>query len=628
MRLFCVAVLSALFVCIASVHAQQCVENPDGQWNCTGAIVSDDANAGNLPNQLLMIENYDADVTPLSQCTATESNVPGKHCCVFHDADKTANLVPGWRCGSAWYPLSGADVLDVRGYGAVCDGTTDDTAAVSAAISAATSGQGVRLCAPSTVGALAITTTEVYLLLPAGAITQTDTWTFTSLYGGGILGQGIESQLVWDGAQGKPAIAIVDCQDSRFEQFKLEVNTGKVLDVGIALWNDSSLSAVSPRSRTFRGVIVDGGVAGASSRLGLSGIEWAAPANATCTASRAPWWCCTGSGTGSCPATSDTNNDLDSLEQVKVVNGPGSSSPFTAFKVGHSQSVGHTFINCEMRSAGYGVSNYGPTNSGHFNWFAGSGGANGTDFYLAPNAGARPITIDGWDSENSFELLDTPGPASSQQPIILRGIRWNPDAAASGNIVSIRNRGPLTLSSNRLGLNSTSTTIFADISGSNVANHSATNNLFKTTASAPLLTVGNDDYIQWELTGNLQDNGGTITRIPDRRKQQRCIVVENLAATDDGFEFWQTETPVLVTSIGCRCRGACSTVATFTLKDRGGTGMTITGTNPTCATTGDATYAAVTANNSLVAGEGVAFDVTNSPTTGDTYTVCITYYGE
>jgi len=51
--------------------------------------------------------------------------------------------------------------------------------------------------------------------------------------------------------------------------------------------------------------------------------------------------------------------------------------------------------------------------------------------------------------------------------------------------------------------------------------------------------------------------------------------------------------------------------------------MTITGTNPTCATTGAATYTTVTANNTLAAGDGINFSVTNIPTTGDTYTLCI-----
>lgn len=104
-----------------------------------------------------------------------------------------------------------------------------------------------------------------------------------------------------------------------------------------------------------------------------------------------------------------------------------------------------------------------------------------------------------------------------------------------------------------------------------------------------------------------------------------CGVIESLAATDDNYAFFMQNDPVTITGVGCNCRGTCTTPATFTLEDRGGNQMTITGTNPTCATTGAATFAAVTAGNQLTAGEMAAFDVTNSPTTGDTYALCVEY---
>ena len=102
------------------------------------------------------------------------------------------------------------------------------------------------------------------------------------------------------------------------------------------------------------------------------------------------------------------------------------------------------------------------------------------------------------------------------------------------------------------------------------------------------------------------------------------VVIESLTDADDNFAFYMANDAITVTGVGCNCRGTCSTLATFTLEDRGANAMTITGTNPTCATTGAATFAAVTAGNSLTAGEMVAFDVTNTPTTGDTYGLYIT----
>ena len=104
-----------------------------------------------------------------------------------------------------------------------------------------------------------------------------------------------------------------------------------------------------------------------------------------------------------------------------------------------------------------------------------------------------------------------------------------------------------------------------------------------------------------------------------------CAVLESLISTDDNYAFYMANDSIKVEGIGCNCRGTCSTLATFTLEDRGGNAMTITGTNPTCATTGTATFVAVTAGNQLTAGEMVAFDVTNTPTTGDTYTLCINF---
>lgn len=106
-----------------------------------------------------------------------------------------------------------------------------------------------------------------------------------------------------------------------------------------------------------------------------------------------------------------------------------------------------------------------------------------------------------------------------------------------------------------------------------------------------------------------------------------CYDQRGIAATDDNFVFFMADRAVTITSVGCRCVGTCSTPPTFTLEDNSGNAMTITGTNPTCATTtGNATYAAVTAANSLVAGEAVAFDVTNTPVaTTDWVILCITY---
>lgn len=126
------------------------------------------------------------------------------------------------------------------------------------------------------------------------------------------------------------------------------------------------------------------------------------------------------------------------------------------------------------------------------------------------------------------------------------------------------------------------------------------------------------------LSGGVYTGAGTTTSC-----NQECAIIKDLAATDDNFEFWQPNKAVTLIGVGCRCRGTCTTAATFTLEDRGGNAMTITGTNPTCATTGNTTYSAMTtdADNNLASGEGVAFDVTNTPNPdgADEYTICVSW---
>lgn len=105
-----------------------------------------------------------------------------------------------------------------------------------------------------------------------------------------------------------------------------------------------------------------------------------------------------------------------------------------------------------------------------------------------------------------------------------------------------------------------------------------------------------------------------------------CTTKGTLVAADDDWPIFMPFFPVTVVGFGCNCQGTCGgTMATLTLEDGGGNAMTVTGTNPTCATTGNATFAAVTAGNSLQAGETVAFDVTNTPQTGNNYIVCVRY---
>ena len=120
-----------------------------------------------------------------------------------------------------------------------------------------------------------------------------------------------------------------------------------------------------------------------------------------------------------------------------------------------------------------------------------------------------------------------------------------------------------------------------------------------------------------KIAGADWDNARTVAT-----NHPKCAIVENLAAADDNIEVFIASIPGTITAVGCHCRGTCTTKAEISLEDRAGNAMTHT--TPTCSeTTGTTTYQTVTAANSLISGEGLAFDVDNavSPET-DTYSIC------
>lgn len=102
----------------------------------------------------------------------------------------------------------------------------------------------------------------------------------------------------------------------------------------------------------------------------------------------------------------------------------------------------------------------------------------------------------------------------------------------------------------------------------------------------------------------------------------KCGIFEDLAAADDNFELYMADDAITITQFGCHCRGTCTTVAELSLEDRAGNAMTQA--IPTCSTgTNNSSFAVLSGDNLLLAGEGLAFDVDNavSPET-DAYSIC------
>lgn len=105
-----------------------------------------------------------------------------------------------------------------------------------------------------------------------------------------------------------------------------------------------------------------------------------------------------------------------------------------------------------------------------------------------------------------------------------------------------------------------------------------------------------------------------------------CVTITDLISTDDNFQVFVADRDITVTQVGCRYEGTGTTVATVALENaKTGTGMTHTA--PTCVTGNNtATFQSVSANNAITSGDGIRFDVTNTPAPlTDDYTICFRF---
>jgi hypothetical protein len=147
-----------------------------------------------------------------------------------------------------------------------------------------------------------------------------------------------------------------------------------------------------------------------------------------------------------------------------------------------------------------------------------------------------------------------------------------------------------------------------------------------TQGASPSLTTAGQVGLDSTVNQMLWHIGGAV-RV-DSPVKEVCAMVPDLAATDDNFEFWMPPYAVTVTDAACHCRGTCAAaLPSFQFTDRTGTAMTGT---PTCSTgSTNSTFTALTgAATALAEGEGLRFNVTNSPlgTDGaDEYTICVKY---
>ncbi len=100
---------------------------------------------------------------------------------------------------------------------------------------------------------------------------------------------------------------------------------------------------------------------------------------------------------------------------------------------------------------------------------------------------------------------------------------------------------------------------------------------------------------------------------------------DKLAAADDNYEFFIANLPMTIESFGVHCSGTCTTTAEISLEDRGGTPMNHSVVAASSGSEQTRIYT-VTGDNTLATGEGLCFDVDNTPVPEtDSYTLMVTY---
>lgn len=229
-------------------------------------------------------------------------------------------------------------------------------------------------------------------------------------------------------------------------------------------------------------------------------------------------------------------------------------------------------------------------------------GANATVF------GSNGLVSEGSTANTIEGFITFPNWATSDKTIAF------PDASGT---VAVSATSPLALSAggalsiNADGIGTTQVDETANYSFTGTVTNDGTNPTCNASGQICEDTTNNQLIVG---NGNVFDNERTV-----------CVTVPDVTSTDDNFNFFMANEAMTVTKVGCRYEGTGTTVATFSLEDNSGNAMTHT--SPTCVTsTNSATYQSVTSGGGLVAGEGLRFDTTNTPSpTTDDYTLCVVY---
>jgi len=271
-------------------------------------------------------------------------------------------------------PTSGGSggVLQAGEAGVVCDGITDTTAALQAAIDAARIGtQGLTLAMPRATGTCRLTSTV----------------TIANVTGLELQGNGVK--FLWDGASATtPMFLFQDTNRAFFHNFQVNASAAKLVATVFQFENVAG-GSVTPSSNIVEDVVVECTNGGCTNVIRMA------------------------QGTGG-----DANNEFNTFIRVRIANPANACA-----KIDHSQSKTNVFIDFECANNQTGVHIIENTHGSFHCVRCRGGGSTGADFYI--NNSNDLITITQSNFENSNRLLETPNSSGAELPLHISDTRWS-----------------------------------------------------------------------------------------------------------------------------------------------------------------------------------------------------------
>lgn len=297
-------------------------------------------------------------------------------------------------------PMTALKVFDVREYGAVGDGSTDDTAAFRNALTDAVDTDGAA---------------KRIVFIPAGTYKMTGTLEIRRVLGLIVRGASRSgTTLVWRGPATDPLFRLLDVRDSEFSDFYVTTSgNGTSPALHSVFWSETEFSGgvFLTSGNSFRNIHIDGT---------LHGLQFG--------------WYFTDEA-----YKQDKNNDLCRFDNCGVSNYTEAGWYF-----GHSQSKQHRLHICGGNGAASNAKYIIWTKHGSWHYLGGGGGNCQVAFYFENYAGGDMINIQGHDDEGSARLIEFAGVSGAAYGMRVSDVRFAGDKLNGDKVAVIWQRnGPL-----------------------------------------------------------------------------------------------------------------------------------------------------------------------------------------